>query len=80
MPYVNNFSASSNRDRNFLQEDDNDWEKDEQFHRLYKLTQRLIEEGEASLKFQYKNLGRVISQYSGKPHCSTKQITEANNT
>ncbi|KAL1933127.1 hypothetical protein VTP01DRAFT_8805 [Rhizomucor pusillus] len=45
-------------------EDDNDWEKDEQFHRLYKLTQRLIEEGEASLKFQYKNLGRVISQYS----------------
>lgn len=40
-----------------------DWEQDELFSRIRKLTETMIAQGEASLKFEFKNLGRVISNY-----------------
>ncbi|KAI9493999.1 hypothetical protein BDB00DRAFT_820372 [Zychaea mexicana] len=43
---------------------DEEWEKDEFFHRLRQMTEKMIESGEASLQFQCGNLGgRVLSHY-----------------
>ncbi|KAF7721628.1 hypothetical protein EC973_004349 [Apophysomyces ossiformis] len=42
---------------------DDEWEKDEVFMRLCKMTDHLIEQAEAAVKFEYKGLGRVLSSY-----------------
>ncbi|KAG0181220.1 hypothetical protein DFQ28_001463 [Apophysomyces sp. BC1034] len=42
---------------------DEEWEKDEVFMRLCKLTDQLIEKAEAAVKYEYKGVARVLSSY-----------------
>ena len=43
---------------------DDEWEKDEVFLRLFRMTETMIEQGQAALNFEFKALGRVLSQYN----------------
>ncbi|KAI8887987.1 hypothetical protein K501DRAFT_330211 [Backusella circina FSU 941] len=46
------------------QEDDSDdWEKDETFQRLRKVTEMMIKQGQKAIDFEYKILGRVLADY-----------------
>ncbi|KAI8145493.1 hypothetical protein BJV82DRAFT_577141 [Fennellomyces sp. T-0311] len=43
---------------------DDEWEKDELFLRLFRMTETMIEQGQAALTFEFKAMGRVLSQYN----------------
>ncbi|KAL1935163.1 hypothetical protein VTP01DRAFT_4303 [Rhizomucor pusillus] len=43
--------------------DEDDWEKDEAFVRLCRMTEKMIEQGRAALNFEFKGQGRVLAQY-----------------
>ncbi|OBZ91263.1 hypothetical protein A0J61_00665 [Choanephora cucurbitarum] len=52
--------------------EEEDWEKDELFQKLKRVTEQLIEQGQKSVEFEYKILGRVLSNYDG----SLEQVQE----
>ncbi|KAI8068848.1 hypothetical protein BDF21DRAFT_108390 [Thamnidium elegans] len=44
--------------------DEEDWDKDVLFQKLRKITEQMIEQGQKSIDFEYKILGRVLSNYA----------------
>ncbi|KAI9481467.1 MAG: hypothetical protein EXX96DRAFT_566869 [Benjaminiella poitrasii] len=48
---------------NSSEENEEDWETDLLFQKLKKVTENMIEQGQRSLNFEYKILGRVLSNY-----------------
>ncbi|KAI8988354.1 hypothetical protein BDF20DRAFT_833215 [Mycotypha africana] len=51
-------------DEKHNEDEDDDWEKDEVFQRLKKITEHMIEQGQKSIDFEYKILSRVLSNYN----------------
>ncbi|CEP17282.1 hypothetical protein [Parasitella parasitica] len=45
-------------------EEEDDWENDALFQKLRKVTEQMIEQGQKSIAFEYKILGRVLSNYT----------------
>ncbi|KAI9262575.1 hypothetical protein EDC94DRAFT_608524 [Helicostylum pulchrum] len=44
--------------------EEEDWDKDVLFQKLRKITEQMIEQGQKSIDFEYKILGRVLSNYA----------------
>ncbi|KAI9359791.1 hypothetical protein BD770DRAFT_442381 [Pilaira anomala] len=49
---------------NLNENEEDDWEKDVLFQKLRKITEQMIEQGQKSIDFEYKILGRVLSNYT----------------
>ncbi|CDH50786.1 predicted protein [Lichtheimia corymbifera JMRC:FSU:9682] len=59
-------------------DEDDDWEKDPTFHRMYQLTESMIQMGQESLRFQYKG-ARVLSHYNQDDEEDEEEQVEDNN-
>lgn len=51
-------------DQTDQEDDEDDWENDALFQKLRKVTEHMIEQGQKSIDFEYKILGRVLSNYT----------------
>ena len=51
-------------DQTDQEDDEDDWENDALFQKLRKVTEHMIEQGQKSIDFEYKILGRVLSNYN----------------
>lgn len=47
-------------------EKEEDWDQDLLFQKLRKITEQMIEQGQKSIDFEYKILGRVLSNYTAQ--------------
>lgn len=59
-------------------EEEEDWEKDLLFQKLRKITEHMIEQGQKSIDFEYKILGRVLSNYTPEEDDEEDEDTKGN--